>query len=67
MLLGIDIGTSSVKAMLLDEENGRSHVAAREYDVAIPKKGFAEQDPETWWELLKEVLSELKYKDGNRL
>lgn len=65
MLLGIDIGTSSVKAMLLDEENGRSYVAAREYDVVIPKKGFAEQDPETWWELLKEVLSELKYKDGN--
>lgn len=60
VILGIDIGTSSVKAMLLDIESGPLAVRAKEYGVNIPSPGFAEQNPELWWTSLKEVLSELQ-------
>ena len=46
-ILGIDLGTSSVKSMLLDETAGVVKTASCAYTVSIPKPGFAEQDPET--------------------
>ncbi len=54
IFLGIDVGTSSIKAALLDAETGR-HVAIasspeKELPILSPKPGFAEQDPQTWWE-----------------
>ena len=64
MILGIDLGTSSIKAMLLNPETGASITAAREYDVIIPQPGHAEQDPELWWSLLKEALLELRERDA---
>lgn len=64
MILGIDLGTSSIKAMLLNEETGQFITAAREYDVIIPHPGHAEQDPELWWQLLKETLQELRERDA---
>ncbi len=59
-ILGIDLGTSSIKAMLLDEEKGVIGTSARSYTVNIPGEGFGEQDPRMWWESLKEVLRNLK-------
>lgn len=59
-ILGIDLGTSSVKSMLLDETAGVVKTASRAYTVSIPKPGFAEQDPETWWEAVKQTIRELK-------
>lgn len=58
--LGIDLGTSSLKAMLLDLEKGVIAVHAKSYEVSIPRPGFAEQDPAVWWESLKEVLAKLR-------
>lgn len=43
VILGIDIGTSTVKSMLLDTENGVIAVKAKEYGVDIPQKDYAEQ------------------------
>lgn len=63
-ILGIDIGTSSLKAMLLDPEKGILAVRAKAYEVSIPKIGYAEQDPATWWDALKDVLAALKESDG---
>lgn len=62
MLLGIDVGTSGLKAMLLDPERGVHTLAAREYDVEIPQPGRAEQSPELWWDALIEVLRTLRKK-----
>lgn len=59
-LLGIDIGTSSVKAMLLDVETGAVNIRKSEYNVSIPDTDCAEQDPEIWWDGLKKVLYELR-------
>lgn len=59
-ILGIDLGTSSVKSMLLDEEKGVVKTAAKSYTVEIPKAGYAEQMPQMWWESVKETLFALK-------
>lgn len=60
VILGIDIGTSSIKAMMLDSDQGSIAVRAKEYRVDIVKPDYAEQNPEMWWRSLTEVLHELK-------
>ncbi len=49
MYLGIDIGTSSVKAVLTDESGAIVAQAADSLDVSRPQPGFSEQSPEDWW------------------
>lgn len=52
-LLGLDIGTSSVKAAILEAETGQCVVNVQspetEMEITVPKPGWAEQNPETWW------------------
>jgi xylulokinase len=52
-LLGFDIGSSSVKATLLDAEKGTTVASATspstELEIQAKKPGWAEQDPEEWW------------------
>ncbi len=56
--LGIDLGTSSVKAVLADD-NGIIDSASRKYKLLIPKEGWTEQAPEDWWNGTKECVKEL--------
>jgi xylulokinase len=53
-LLGLDIGSSSVKASLVDVESGKTVASAQspseEMAMLAPQAGWAEQDPELWWE-----------------
>ncbi len=49
MYLGIDIGTSSVKAVLVDEGGAIVAQASDSLDVSRPAPGFSEQDPHAWW------------------
>jgi xylulokinase len=53
LLLGIDIGSSSVKASIVDASTGKRMAAtqspALEMVISSPQPGWAEQDPETWW------------------
>ncbi|PPS45931.1 xylulokinase [Chroococcidiopsis sp. TS-821] len=49
MLLGIDLGTSSVKALLLDTNGTVVREATCAYAVQAPQPGWAETDPEQWW------------------
>lgn len=62
VILGIDLGTSSVKAMLLDSVKGVISVESSPYEVSIPFEGYAEQNPETWWLETKQVLGRLRDK-----
>jgi xylulokinase len=49
-LLGIDLGTSSVKAVLVEAEDGRTvGQGSAEYPIHCSEAGFAEQDPVEWW------------------
>ena len=49
MLLGLDVGTSSVKALLLDD-GGAVAEAGAAYAVTRPRPGWAETDPARWWD-----------------
>lgn len=60
VVLGIDVGTSSIKAMLLDTEKGVRGICSKTYEVDIPRQGYAEQDPRMWWTSLLEVLGQLR-------
>ncbi len=49
MLLGLDLGTGSVKALLLDEEGEVLGEGSAPYPVRSPRPGWAESCPEEWW------------------
>ena len=53
-LLGLDIGTSSIKASLVNAQSGECVGSAQspstEMKIIAPQPGWAEQDPETWWQ-----------------
>lgn len=60
MFVGLDIGTSAVKAVLVDET--QAVVATAEVPLAIfrPKPGFSEQNPEDWWQATLTSIDMLK-------
>ena len=56
-LLGIDLGTSSVKVALFASDSLRLLATAdREYPVNHPRPGYAEQDPQTWWQAVVQAI-----------
>jgi FGGY-family pentulose kinase len=59
-LIGIDVGTQSVRSCLFDLDGATVASASRPLATTFPKPAWAEQDPEEWWrgavETLKEVL-----------
>ena len=48
-LMGIDIGTSSLKTLVTDENGKVMAEAAEAYQFDSPRGGYSEQDPEVWW------------------
>jgi xylulokinase len=59
VLVGIDVGTSGVKALALSETGEIVGRAEREYPLSIPRPGWAEQDPEDWWRATEAALADL--------
>ncbi|MBP8759775.1 MAG: carbohydrate kinase [Parabacteroides sp.] len=59
-LLGCDIGSSSIKASIVDVESGKTvasdYYPREEAAIIAVKPGWAEQDPESWWKYLKEAI-----------
>ena len=65
ILLGIDIGTSSAKALLFHREEARIlAVASQEYPIFRPSPERAEQDPEEWWRATVDVTRRLLAEAG---
>ncbi|MEE1031376.1 MAG: xylulokinase [Ruminococcus sp.] len=58
-LLGIDIGTSSTKALLMDENGTTIALKKQFYRISIPQPGWAEQNPEDWWQALIGALTQI--------
>jgi len=58
-LIGLDVGTSSLKGLAIDERGALLGEAERGYPFATPRPGWAEQDPELWWQAAQAVLEEL--------
>ena len=47
--IGVDLGTSAVKLLLMTGEGEILKIVSREYPVSFPKNGWSEQDPEDWY------------------
>ena len=60
--IGIDLGTSAVKLLLMNADGKIEKIASREYGLSFPHPGWSEQNPYDWYEQsvdgLKELLSE---------
>ena len=64
-LLGIDIGTSGTKTVLFDEQGQVLAAYTGEYPLSQPHNGWAEQDPEDWWDTCcKAVKKAVEKYDG---
>ncbi len=68
LFLGLDIGSSSTKVSVIDGQTGRclGAVSYPEAELAIhsPQPGFAEQNPETWWDCVKQGCVRLFSREG---
>ena len=49
LFVGIDLGTSAVKLLLMDENGDIKAIASKEYPLFFPHPGWSEQNPEDWW------------------
>jgi xylulokinase len=66
-LLGFDLGSSSVKASVVEIATGQTVTSATapsdEMAISAPHPGWAEQDPEIWWQYVKETTAMIKAND----
>src|SRR5215471_19985907 len=58
-LVGLDVGTTGVKGVAIDEDGHVLATASAEYRLSTPQPGWAEQDPEDWWQAAQSVLAQL--------
>ena len=62
LYIGVDLGTSAVKLLLMDEKGGIKKIVSKEYELHFPHPGWSEQKPEDWYsqsmEGIKELISE---------
>jgi xylulokinase len=61
--LGLDIGTSSVKAVLIDDEQRVLASETAPLEVQRPHAGWSEQDPESWWTATEKAMAALASKN----
>lgn len=59
LYIGIDLGTSAVKLLLMDSEGKIVNVVSREYPLYFPHPGWSEQNPEDWYAQTMEGIREL--------
>ncbi len=57
--IGIDLGTSSVKLMLVDVGGNIKKTVTKEYPVFYPSSGWSEQNADDWWRAIDEAIPEL--------
>ena len=59
VLVGLDVGTTGVKALALSPEGEVVARAERGYPLSTPRPGWSEQDPEDWWRASEAALADL--------
>lgn len=59
LYIGIDLGTSAVKLLLMDETGKVLNIVSKEYPLSFPNTGWSEQNPSDWWAQSKAGLKEL--------
>lgn len=66
MYLGIDAGTSEIKALVIDHHGEILATAGAKLSVQRPHPHWSEQDPAEWWQALQQAVSSLRSKVGER-
>ena len=59
LYIGIDLGTSAVKLLLMDENGKICNTVSKEYPLYFPHPGWSEQDPRDWYKQTMEGMKEL--------
>lgn len=59
LYIGVDLGTSSVKLLLMDDQGNIKSIVTREYPLFFPQPGWSEQNPEDWYTALTDGIKEL--------
>ena len=59
LYIGVDLGTSAVKLLLMDETGDIKNIVSKEYPLFFPHPGWSEQNPEDWFEKSMEGIKEL--------
>jgi xylulokinase len=59
-LVGLDVGTTGVKALAISSSGDVLARAEEEYPLSTPRPGWAEQDPDDWWRAAEAVLGALQ-------
>ena len=67
MYLGLDIGTSGVKAVLIDDAQRLIGTATAPLNILRERSGYSEQQPEWWWEATKKAVAALKQQHQHAL
>lgn len=57
--IGIDLGTSACKMLLVDQSGQVKNAVTKEYPLSFPRTGWSEQDPVHWWTAVREGIPEL--------
>ena len=57
--IGIDLGTSALKLLLMDQNGALLKTVSREYPISFPESGYSEQNPDDWWKAVKNGIPEL--------
>jgi xylulokinase len=63
-LVGLDVGTTGVKAVAISPDGEVLARAEEEYPLSIPQPGWAEQDPEDWWRATERALASANEPPG---
>src|SRR2546421_12857655 len=67
MFLGIDLGTSEVKALLVDESGAVAGTAGSPLEVQRPHPRWSEQSPEAWWQATLSAVEGVRRANPERL
>ena len=65
LYIGVDLGTSAVKLLLMNENGGIENVVSKEYPLEFPHPGWSQQEPADWWDQTVAGLKELT-KDADK-
>lgn len=57
--IGVDLGTSAVKLLLMEADGSIKNIVSKEYPLSFPNPGWSEQSPEDWWNAVTTGIKEL--------
>lgn len=67
VFLGIDVGTTGAKAVLVDEEGRVIASSTHDYPLLVPRPGWTEQDPHAWWEATVQSIRDVLAAGGSQV